>query len=113
MRNIVQQILLIGFISISCSANNRIDFDSERWKNWIETESTVSLRWDMREGLIKKHKLINLDKTEIIKLLGEPEKKYSHKFQYNLGAARHGIDYGTLTIEFESEKVIDFEISKE
>ncbi|KXX71303.1 hypothetical protein [Flammeovirga sp. SJP92] len=112
MRNIIRYIFLIGIICLSCSENHRIDFDSEIWKNWVETESTMSLRWDMRKDLLKKHKLINLNEREIIELLGEPEQRYSNTYQYNLGVARHGIDYGTLTIEFENEKVIDFKISR-
>lgn len=99
-------------MSISCSTDHRVNFDSEKWKHWVGTESTMSLRWDMRKDLIKKHKLINLTETEIVELLGDPEQKYGNKYQYNLGAARNGIDYGTLTLEFENEKVIDYKISR-
>ena len=113
MKYLISCIFIIGLIGISCSNNKKVDFDSEEWKNWVETETTMSLRWDMRKDLVKKHKLVGLPVHEIIDLLGEPEQKYGNKYQYNLGAARHGIDYGTLTIEFKDDKVIDFKISRE
>ena len=103
---------IISFILIifgSCTQTD-ITFDSEKWKNWIETESTMSLRWDMRKDLIKKHKLIDLTKDEVIDLLGEPEQKIKIRYMYNLGAARHYIDYGTLILDFKNDKVIDYKI---
>lgn len=108
MRNLIQYILLIGIISFSCSSNHRIDFDSDKWKNWIETESTMSLRWDMSKDLVKKHKLVDLTVPEIIDLLGEPEKKSDSEFRYYLGMARKGIDTGSLIITIENGKVTEY-----
>ena len=85
-----------------------MDFDSEKWKNWVETESTLSLRWDMRKDLVKNHKLIGLTVPEIIDLLGEPEKKSDSEFRYYLGMAKKGIDTGSLIITIEDGKVIEY-----
>ncbi len=106
-----RSILLYIFIfGISCASGQDVEFDSDKWKNWEETETTLSLRWDMKEDLIKKHKLIDLTQDEIVYLLGDPDQKTANSFQYYLGVARRGIDYGTLMIDFEKGKVIDFRI---
>lgn len=110
MKNLIGTIL-VGLVLI-CSCSNRTDikFDSNTWKNWIETESTMTLRWDMHKDLIKQHKLKGLSIFEIINLLGEPEKKTENEFRYYLGMARHGIDTGTLILMIENGKVIDYKI---
>ncbi|MEO9965052.1 MAG: hypothetical protein ABJF11_04640 [Reichenbachiella sp.] len=70
-------ILILTLSIISCSQTK---FDSEKWKKWTETESTMTLRWDMRKDLIRKHKLVGLTAYEVINLLGEPEKKSEKEF---------------------------------
>lgn len=100
-------ILVLALSILSCSQTK---FDSEKWKNWTETESTMTLRWDMRKDLIKKHKLVDLTTSEITALLGEPEKKSETEFRYYLGMARHGIDTGSLILTIENGKVIDYKI---
>ena len=106
-------IILFGILLIcSCSNRSGIKFDSNKWKNWVETESTMSLRWDycMRNDLIKQHKLKGLSEPEVIKLLGEPEKKSEHEFRYYLGMARRGIDTGSLILTMKNGVVIDYRI---
>ena len=39
---------------------NRIEFNSELWKNWEETEATASLRWDMTYDLTSNYDLFDL-----------------------------------------------------
>lgn len=104
-------IVLILFFS-ACSSKFNTDFDSEKWKNWVETETTMTLRWDMRKDLTREHKLVGMTSTEIIQLLGIPEQKTKNKYLYNLGSARHGIDQGLLTLEIENKKVISFKVSR-
>lgn len=89
---------------------SRIDFDQEKWKNWQETETTASLRWDMTHDLIKKHKIIGLSIHEIIDLLGEPGSKNKSELRYYLGMSRHGIDTGSLILIIKNDKVIDYKI---
>ncbi|RZF62340.1 hypothetical protein [Sphingobacterium corticibacterium] len=102
-------IILIGFLVKGHITYE--PFDSEKWKNWIETEETWFLRWDMMNSLRHSHNLKGKTKMEIIELLGEPESKINNNFYYHLGAARRGIDIGTLTIKFdETEKVIEFKV---
>ena len=90
-------------------------FDSEKWKNWENTEEEWSLRWDMMNSLRNNYKLIGMSRTEIINLLGQPNNEFSssNSFRYFLGFAKSGIDTGSLIIEFEknrhpSKKEIDF-----
>ena len=99
-------IILIFTLSIISCNNNK--FDSEKWKNWIETESTLTLRWDMRKDLIKSHRLVGLSVSEIVDLLGEPDKKSDNEFRYYLGMARKGIDTGSLILTIENGKVTDY-----
>lgn len=100
-------ILLIVF---SCSSKYDTKFDSNKWKNWVETESSMSLRWDMRKDLIKEHKLTESTIAEITLLLGKPEQKTKNTFSYNLGVVGHGIDYGSLILTFQNDKVTGIEI---
>lgn len=83
------------------------EFSSEKWKNWIETENTSSLRWDMMNSLRNKQELKGKTKTEIIELLGEPdEDKTSRSFRYYLGMAKHGIDTGSLILKFDENDLV-------
>ncbi len=101
---------MVGLLGVSCSTRYDTEFDSEKWKTWNESESTMTLRWDMRKDLIKKHKLIGLTASEVIELLGEPENKSDTEFRYYLGMARFGIDTGSLSLTIENGKVIDYKI---
>ena len=83
------------------------EFSSEKWKNWIETENTSSLRWDMMNSLRNNHELKGKTKQEIIELLGEPnEDKTNVSFRYYLGMAKHGIDTGSLVIKFDEKDIV-------
>ena len=110
MKNLIGTILYGLILISSCSHRTYIKFDSDKWKNWNETESTITLRWDMHKDLIKQHKLKGLSESEIIDLLGEPENKSENEFRYYLGMARQGIDTGSLILTIENGKVIDYRI---
>lgn len=113
--------LNIGFASIfiliiiALSLKGRIThekFDADRWKNWTESETEWSLRWDMMNSLRNNYKLTGMTKDEIIDLLGEPESQTPTKFTYYLGMAKKGIDTGRLTIQFnENGKVINYMVT--
>ena len=84
-------------------------FDSEKWKSWQETETTLSLRWDMMNSLRNEHNLKNKTKNEIIALLGNPENQSNSSFRYYLGISKRGINTGSLIIKFDNQhKVSDF-----
>jgi len=86
-------------------------FDSDKWKNWVETEDTWSLRWDMMNDLRQQHELIGKSKSEIIELLGEPADNMNSEFLYSLGYSGNGINTGTLTITFNmDDKVITYNV---
>ncbi len=96
--------LYFGYISLIVfdgdieNYRNRIEFDSYKWKNWNETESTMSLRWDMRHSLLDKHDLVGMSVSEVIELLGKPSRESSTELSYYLGMARSGIDTGSLNL---------------
>lgn len=84
---------------------NRTEFDSERWKNWKEAETEMSLRWNMVSDLEDKYELKGLTTDEIVELLGEPDSKSRSEWTYYLGMSGHGIDTGTLSLTIENGRV--------
>jgi hypothetical protein len=86
-------------------------FDSDKWKNWVETEETWSLRWDMMNDLRQGNELIGKSKPEILELLGEPNHETNSNYSYGLGYSKHGINTGVLRIEFDQQnKVISYDV---
>lgn len=99
--------LIIPIFTVITSCND-LSFNSEKWKNWKETESNIHMRWDMVDDLIDNYHLIGKTHHEIEELLGKPENRVSSSkdnYYYNLGPCRSGIDYGSLYIEFKNSKV--------
>lgn len=118
---LIRIVLLLGLILISApiyysllpditNYKNRIKFDQTKWKDWRETETTACLRWDMTHDLVDKHKLKGLSVTEIIELLGEPDRKNKKEIRYYLGMSRHAIDTGSLILTIKNDKVISCKI---
>jgi len=106
-------VILIGFILKGNISHE--EFDSEKWKNWTESnsEDDLSLRWDMMNSLRKSEKLKGKTKTEIIELLGKPSREENFTFSYNLGPSKRGINYGHLDLYFnEKEIVTDFKVGE-
>ncbi|WP_100616349.1 hypothetical protein [Confluentibacter citreus] len=97
-------LILIGFTLKGQITHEQ--FDSEKWKNWTESESELSLRWDMMNSLRNNHELNGKTETEIIELLGNPETKSDSEFGYYLGMAKQGISTGHLTIYFDQNKKV-------
>jgi len=92
--------------------SNRTEFDSEKWKNWEESEAEMSLRWNMIADLEGDYDLQGMTVKEIIDILGEPDSKNEVEWTYYLGMAGHGSDTGTLTMTFEDGKVKSFKTYK-
>ena len=101
-------LILIGFALKGRVTHEK--FDSEKWKNWTESETEWSLRWDMMNSLRNNYDLKGMSKNEILKLLGEPESKTKNEFGYYLGYSKRGINTGRLTIKFDNNKVTDFSV---
>ncbi len=98
-------ILLMAFEPEISNWKNRRNFESLEWKKWVESENTMSVRWDMRNDLLKRHNLVGMSTKEIIFLLGEPDSKSKFNMHYNLGMARFGIDTGYLDLTIKENKV--------
>lgn len=104
----ITQILLICLIFTSC---HNISFDSKKWTNWEEKESSMRLRLDMVDDLISNYNLIGKSSVDIEFLLGKPDNDCQAEdcnMNYNLGPCRGllGVDYGVLTVELKNRKVI-------
>lgn len=108
-------VLIIGIIFlIGFSLKGKIThekFDSERWKNWTESETEWSLRWDMMNSLRNNYELKGMTKDEILELLGEPgESSTKNAFRYYLGYSKRGINTGSLTIKFKNNIVLNYSV---
>lgn len=101
-------LILIGFALKGNITHEQ--FDSEKWKNWTETETTLSLRWDMMNSLRNNYDLKGMTINQIIDLLGEPNSKTKNEFGYYLGYSKRGINTGRLTIKFENNKVVAYSV---
>ncbi len=102
---------LMAMLLFAVSCGEKKDFNSDEWKNWVETESEPNTRWLMHKDLLKKYELKGVSKDSILSLLGEPSKKYSDEFNYYLGYSGRGINIGTMTITFENGSVVDVKIT--
>lgn len=89
---------------------NRIEFDSEKWKNWEESESDLTLRWDMVADLTSEYKLVGMTVQEVKDLLGEPNQASKGSLYYYLGSL--GIDTGSLFLTVENGVVTDYRIHR-
>ena len=100
---IILIVLIVG-IYLANRFTEPVKFDSEKWKT--ESESEMTLRWDMMNSLRKNHNLKGMSKTEIIELLGEPTQNYNSSFNYDLGPSKRGISYGYLELTFNEKEVV-------
>lgn len=103
---LILTILLFG-IYLGNRYSEPIPFDSEKWKTQSETE--MSIRWDMMNSLRENHTLKGMTKIEIIELLGKPTQIHKSSISYDLGPSKRGVNYGFLELTFnEREIVTDF-----
>lgn len=99
--------ILFLFTVISCGKLSHVKFDSEKWKSVeLNDENNWSLRWDMMNDLRNQHTIIGINKTEVIKLLGNPETTADNQFSYYLGYSKRGINTGNLTLTFNENNVV-------
>jgi len=101
-------IVILAILIVGIYYGNRyaepIPFDSEKWKTQSETE--MSMRWDMLNSLRKNHTLKGMTKTEIIKLLGEPTQIHKSSISYDLGPSKRGVNYGFLELTFDEKGIV-------
>ena len=81
-------------------------FESSKWKSWKETESSLSLRWDMMGDLQRNYGLRGMSKSQVFDLLGPPDNITGTEHSYYLGFARKGINTGRLTIIFGNDQLV-------
>ncbi|WP_420552249.1 hypothetical protein [Tenacibaculum aiptasiae] len=103
-------ILTVTFFVLKPNINdylNRTEFNSTKWRNWKETESSFGVRWNMIHDLTENKNLQGKSKIEIKTLLGNPSNESETEFIYYLGLTGHGINTGSLILKFEKEKVVE------
>lgn len=104
-------IILIGFALKGNITHEK--FDSEKWKNWTESEADISMRWDMMNSLRNNYELKGKTKVEIIELLGKPSRGNNLTFTYDLGPSKRGINYGHLKLTFNKSGIVtDFKVGE-
>ncbi len=101
---IAATVLLAAIWNVAGSTN--VKFEQDRWKNWVEIEAELSLRWDMVEDLQENHKLIGMTRSEVTDLLGQPNVDDGTEVSYYLGMARKGINTGHLKLTFGDEQFV-------
>lgn len=101
--------MVILLFTVSCSEQK--DFNSDEWKNWVETEATLDTRWLMHKDLLKKYELKGVSRDSILDLLGKPNTKTNDKDYYQLGTTGRGINTGTMVITFENDSVVDIKVN--
>lgn len=97
---------VISIVVFLTKDKNALEFNSEKWKSWTESEAELSTRWNMISSLQEKHELKGKTKTEIIILLGEPQIETNNEFYYYLGMSGFGINTGTLYLEFNKQNEV-------
>ena len=102
-------IIVLGFVWMNHSKYKQ-SFDSNKWKEWVESEEDFNLRWQMTGSLTFKHKLKGMNKEEIKTLLGEPTTERFNNWSYNLGPSGSGINYGSFLIEFKENEVTQYKV---
>lgn len=88
-------------------------FDTQKWKTAdLSLEDNWSLRWDMMNSLRNDNNLIGMSKTEIITLLGKPDKSFTieNTFRYYLGYSHTGINTGSLVLTFHNGTVSEISV---
>ena len=85
-------------------------FESNKWKEWVESEQNLNVRWQMIGSLTFKQKLKGMNKAEIKSLLGEPTIENVNNWSYNLGPTGIGINYGLLRVQFKKSIVTQYEV---
>lgn len=101
--------IAILLLTVSCS--ERKDFNSDEWKNWVESESTPNTRWLMHKDLLDNYNLKTYSKEQVLDLLGKPNSETDSEYYYLLGHTGRGISTGTMLITFEDDSVVDIKVN--
>jgi len=93
----------IFLMLISCHCDCSKSFRSELWKN------NPNFRYLLVDDLIASKKIEDSTSSNIIFLLGEPERKFESTFIYNLGIKHNGRlkdrEPSWLVIEFNADEI--------
>lgn len=102
--------LTYSLLLLTLAGCTDVAFDSETWQDWEENETNMFERWDMVDDLIDNYELEGKSIRQINQLLGVSKADCPNKncvIYYNLGPCRSGIDYGSLSLTFKNDEVID------
>ncbi len=96
---------IIFVLPVNCQHN--IEFNSNLWKNWEETEESPNLRWRIYKDLLRQYDLDTFNRDQIIQLLGRPDQQTQRTYYYYLGYTTRGIEAGMLKIEFDINNKVE------
>jgi outer membrane protein assembly factor BamE (lipoprotein component of BamABCDE complex) len=60
----------------------------------------------MMNDLRNRHKLVGMNRDQIVDLLGNPTNKTLSAFYYDLGFSKRGINTGSFTINFNEKGIV-------
>ncbi len=92
----------------------RKPFDSAKWQSPTAADGDYSIRCRMVDNLLSKHRLTEMSRKRITKLLGRPDIVFGNQYQYALDMERGWlkVDYEALEITFgPSGRVVKAETS--
>lgn len=79
------------------------DFDSRLWQGQRGSNALDNPRVTLVIPLERQHLKPGLPRTEVIKLLGEPDRQLPNSDHYKLGASPVGVDFETYVIDYDDQ----------
>lgn len=109
MKKILYSIFcFVILVSAGCSSGTK--FDSEKWKQYSESELTHYVRWPMVDDLVSNYDIVGMSTKEAFQLLGKPTTQTESAHTYDLGPTGSGINYGSLILTIRDDRVVSFSI---
>lgn len=100
-------VIILSLAYCLLKVNNNINFDSQVWKKWKESETKLSFRNSMMNDLRNNYLLKGKTKSQIINLLGTPESQTRKRFYYYLEYSEDRINTKTFIIIFNDDNIVE------
>ncbi len=88
-------------------------FDAALWRAQYGNTVRDNPRSSLVVALERDHLRVGMARSQVIALLGEPERRTTRRDQYNLGVAPYGIDYEYYVIDYDDhDRVAAFSLKR-
>ncbi len=94
--------LLVGLVTFLVVTSRRDAFDAELWQAQRGKDERHNPRGGMVVDLLQTHLRVGMSRTEVRRLLGEPDQRHGSSDVYELGVSPYGIDFEYLLIDYDS-----------